>query len=102
MTNPTPRSPARIADTVATIILVLVGTSFGIFVGGLYLIFATASTNAGAWVVASIVMMVAPLVTAVIGITRLVRGKLAFVAPLVGIAVVALMLLVASLIAGAY
>jgi hypothetical protein len=102
MTTAPARPRRNIADTVSTIVLILVGTTFGIFIGGLYLIFATASTNAGGWVVASVVMMVAPVVTAVIGIARLVRGKIAFVAPLIGIAIVALMLVVASLIAGAY
>jgi hypothetical protein len=100
MTTAAPRSPARIADVVGTILLIVVGTSFGIFAGGLYLIFATASANAGGWVVASIVMMVAPLVTAVVGITLLSRRRLAFWVPLLGIAIVVAMLVVLSAIAG--
>ena len=101
MTTAVPRSPARTADLVGTVLLIIVGTSFGIFVGGLYLIFATASPNAGGWIVASVVMMVAPLVTAVVGIVRLTRRRLAFWVPLLGIVIVVLMLVVLSLIAGA-
>lgn len=45
-------------------------------------------------------MMVAPVVTAVLGIVLLSRRRVAFWVPLIGIASVVAMLAVASLIAG--
>jgi hypothetical protein len=101
MTTAVPRSPSRTLDVVGTVLLIIVGTSFGIFVGGLYLIFATASPNAGGWIVASVVMMVAPVITAVLGIVLLTRRRLAFWVPLLGIVIVVAMLAVLSAVAGA-
>ncbi len=92
MTATAPKStrttPGRIADIVGTVLLVLAGVTYGVFSGGLSLVFAAASTAELGWAVASVALMVVPLVTAVIGLVRLARRRLAFWVPLIGLVAV--------------
>jgi len=92
MTSPartsTRTTPARVADIVATVLLILVSVTYGVFSGGLSLVFAAASTAELGWAVASVALMVVPLVTAVIGLVRLARRRLAFWVPLIGLVAV--------------
>jgi len=80
--------PARVVDIVATVLLALVGVTYGVFSGGLSLVFAAASTAEIGWAAASIALMVVPVVTAVLGIVRLARGRVAFWVPLIGLVAV--------------
>lgn len=92
MTSPartnTRTTPARVADIVATVLLIVVGVTYGVFSGGLSLVFAAASTAEIGWAAASVALMVVPVVTAVLGIVRLVRRRVAFWVPLIGLVAV--------------
>jgi hypothetical protein len=90
MTTPPKKTSgaARVADIVVTVLLIVVGVTYGVFSGGLSLVFAAASTAEIGWAAASIALMVVPIVTAVLGIVRLARGRVAFWVPLIGLVAV--------------
>lgn len=83
------RSPWRVVDIVATTLLVAIGAFWGIGYGFLALVFTPNGAAAVWWIVLSVLMAVAPVVTAILGFRRIVGGRAGFWMPLVGLALVA-------------
>lgn len=100
MTSAQVRPRAKVGDIVATILLGGVGVTGGIFLGGLYLIFAPLAPSQVAWTIACLALMVVPVVTAVIGIVRLVQGRLGYWWPLIGLVFGAVLFVVLMLVGG--
>ena len=83
-------APKRVVDIVATAVLVLLGAGLGLFWGFLALVFTPSGTNAAVWwVVVAIAMMIVPVITAVAGFRRAVKGSMGFWVPLVGLGILA-------------
>lgn len=92
------RSPRQVADLVATVVLVVVGALWGIGYGFLALVFTPNGAAAVWWVVLSVLMAGAPVVTAIVGFRRIVAGRTGFWMPLLGLGLVAALVGILSLL----
>lgn len=98
MTTPQLRPRRNVADIVATSVLGALGAGAGVVLGLIFLAFTPMVAWWPVWSILAIVMMVAPLVFAVVGVVRIRRGGLGFWLPLVGFGVLLVIVVVLALL----
>ena len=98
MTTAQVRPKAHVGDVVATILIAIVALTFGIVLGGLFLVFTPMVPWWPVWTAAALGLIAAPIVTGIVGVVRLVKGRRGFVAPLIGVGIVLVLLVLVYLL----